>query len=225
MPPLPLWPPALGYLRGLCAADEVASTLRHQALNEIAGVGALLYRLRRRLAAHALDPEVTNVLDAIDARLAGGPGRLATRFLRTSTGAGGHVDLTELARSTVTSLNAAAVVDADGPVLAVVDPDEIRVAIGCLLENAADVASSAEAIRVEVSQDSQRRVVGVRDDGPALEASLLEKLLDPFFTTHAGRAGLGLKIARRIAQRWNGELLISPGEMRGLLVELVLPAA
>ena len=70
-----VWPPRLWYLRMACAADEVASTLRHEALNEIAGLGALIYRLRRRLEAHPeMEAEIAPLLGALEARLASSPG-------------------------------------------------------------------------------------------------------------------------------------------------------
>ena len=224
------WPAQLAYVRSLCAADEVASTLRHEALNEIAGLGALTYRLRRRLEARFdKDPDVLGVLDALEARMAASPTRLGIRFLpppRPET----RADLVAAARSALTDLAIPAemicgLAAGESPVVAA-DPDELKVAIGCLAENSVQALHRAGLegpLFIEVKADKDRRVLAVRDHGEALDPAVAERLLDPFFTTQKGRAGLGLKIARRIAQRWNGELLVSRVEPRGLCVELVFP--
>jgi signal transduction histidine kinase len=225
-----LWPAPLAYLRSLCAADEVASTLRHEALNEIAGIGALTYRLRRRLEARFdKDPDVLGVLDSLEARMAASPTRLGIRFLPPPHPAS-RADLLATARSVITDLDLRAEIvctlgDKESPVVTG-DPQELRVAVGCLVENSAEalrLAGRSGPLLVEVRAERDRRVLEVRDDGDPVDPALAERLLDPFFTTRPGRAGLGLKIARRIAQRWNGELLLSRTEPRGLRVELVFP--
>jgi signal transduction histidine kinase len=225
-----LWPAPLAYLRCLCAADEVASTLRHEALNEIAGIGALTYRLRRRLEARFdKDPDVLGVLDSLEARMAASPTRLGIRFLPPPR-PGTRADLLAIARTVVADLALRAeIVCSLGPTESPVvtgDPEELKVAIGCLVENSSEalrLAGRSGPLLVEIRAERDRRVLEVRDDGDVLDPALAERLLDPFFTTRPGRAGLGLKIARRIAQRWNGELLLSRTEPRGLRVELVFP--
>ena len=227
----PVWPAALAYLRCLCAADEVASTLRHEALNEIAGIGALTYRLRRRLEArfNDKDPDVLGVLDSLEARMAASPTRLGIRFLPPPR-PGARTDLLASARAVLGELGLPAEITCTlGPgesTLVSGDGEELKVAIGCLLENGSEALQRSGRngpLLIEVRAEGDRRMLEVRDDGDALDPAVAERLLDPFFTTYPGRAGLGLKIARRIAQRWNGELLLARGEPRGLRVELVLP--
>lgn len=226
----PVWPAALAYLRCLCAADEVASTLRHEALNEIAGIGALTYRLRRRLEARFdKDPDVLGVLDSVEARMAASPTRLGIRFLPPPR-AGARADLLAAARAVLGDLGLPAEITCTlGPgesTQVASDGEELKVAIGCLLENGSEAMQLSQRngpLLIDVRSDGNQRMLEVRDDGDAVDPAVAERLLDPFFTTHPGRAGLGLKIARRIAQRWNGELLLARGEPRGLRVELVLP--
>src|SRR5687767_5920468 len=136
---LSVWPAPLAYVRCLCAADEVASTLRHEALNEIAGIGALTYRLRRRLEARFdKDADVMAGLDALEARMAGSPTRLGIRFLPPPAPET-RADLVGAARSVLADLGipaemACTLSSAESPVVAA-DPDELKVAIGRLAEN------------------------------------------------------------------------------------------
>jgi C4-dicarboxylate-specific signal transduction histidine kinase len=233
-----VWPPRLWYLRMACAAAEVASTLRHEALNEIAALGALIFRLRRRLEAHPeVQSEVAPLLSALESRLANSPGRLATQFL-SNPPSGSSSDLPAATRDLVGALRLpsgaavpaeviCALTPAESPLVAVALP-ELQVALGCLVENAIEAhqrTGTSGPVLITLRADRDRRLIEVRDQGPALDGELVQKLLDPFFTTEREQTGLGLKIARRIAHRWNGELLISQDDKPGLKVELVLPSA
>jgi signal transduction histidine kinase len=48
--------------------------------------------------------------------------------------------------------------------------------------------------------------VAVADDGPGLDAAALDRALDPFHTTKPHGTGLGLLIARRVAELHGGSL-------------------
>jgi signal transduction histidine kinase len=224
------WPPALGYLRTLCAADEVASILRHEALNEIAGLGALVFRLRRRIEARlTVDGDLQQVLDTLETRLTNSQARLAANFLPAAA-LNARADfvalLSELpARMGIAAEVESALLPAEPRELAI-DGDELCVAVGCLLENAAESlarAGSTQPVSVRLRGDRERRLIEVVDAGAGVDTAVLERLLDPFFTTRPDGGGLGLKIARRIAHRWNGELLVAPALPRGLTVQMVLP--
>jgi signal transduction histidine kinase len=230
-PPL-AWSAPLAWLRGLCAAEEVASTLRHEALNELAGIGALLFRLRRRLEADragVLPPEVLKVFEAIDARFGAAPDKFGGHFLPPPR-PGLRAELRARALAAIAGLGLPATVgvglDEGAPLWAGADGDELEVAIACLLENAvqAITTAGAGAVTVRCSQQGQNVSVEVSDDAEVIPEERAERMLDPFFSSRPGRPGLGLKIARRVAQRWGGELLLSPGAPRGLCARLSLPA-
>ncbi|WP_174872988.1 two-component system sensor histidine kinase NtrB [Vogesella oryzae] len=67
---------------------------------------------------------------------------------------------------------------------------------------------SPGAVSVEVDEDSIR----VRDDGPGVDEQAQSRLFEPFFTTESSGTGLGLYIARELAEA-NGARLdyIGPG--------------
>jgi signal transduction histidine kinase len=225
------WPRALSRLRTLCAADEVASTLRHQALNELTGIGALLYRVRSRLGtAVALGGrssvgELQPLFDSMEARLHGAPVRLGYRFLPEAS-AGTRCDLAAQAAALLEGLGVEAPVHCTRPAHALVASEELEVALGCLVENAVEALAQAGRqghLAVQIDRRADRWAVEVQDDGVGVDATAISHLFDPFFTTHPGRAGLGLKIARRIAHRWSGELLVARREPAGFSAALLLP--
>ena len=100
-----------------------------------------------------------------------------------------------------------------------------------LLNNAIKYGTRA---RVLVT-DGTDVVVRIRDDGPGIPAEALDQVFEPFFRIEASRnrdtggAGLGLSIARDIAQAHGGSIVLHNlnrgGEHGGLEVVLTLPRA
>jgi two-component system sensor histidine kinase PilS (NtrC family) len=71
------------------------------------------------------------------------------------------------------------------------------------------------AIRIEAAYRKDGRVtVDVRDDGPGMGSEIRSRIFEPFFTTDSKGTGLGLYIARELAQANDAELELcetSPG--------------
>jgi signal transduction histidine kinase len=109
-------------------------------------------------------------------------------------------------------------VAADGPVLAGVDPDRIRQALDDLLDNAFrhGAAGGGGVIRIGVERDGGGMAVWVEDGGPGFPAEVLRA--DP------DGAGLGLSVARAIAEAAGGRLVLENLDGRGARASLVLPA-
>jgi signal transduction histidine kinase len=69
----------------------------------------------------------------------------------------------------------------------------------------------------------------VSDDGPGVPAEELERLFEPFYRLELSRnrdhggSGLGLTIARSIAEQHGGSLVLKNGDVRGLECHLDLP--
>ena len=65
--------------------------------------------------------------------------------------------------------------------------------------------------------------VSVSDDGPGMDAELLEQVATPLFTTRIGGTGLGLAVARHWVTRHGGTLRIESTPGRGTCVRVALP--
>jgi signal transduction histidine kinase len=117
------------------------------------------------------------------------------------------------------------------PVRAV--PEAILQVLGNLLDNAAKHAPDTAPIRVAAQRVGALAVVSVTDSGPGVPAADRERIFERFTqldsgaTRLAGGVGLGLYIARQLAQAQGGELLLTdpapPGQ--GARFELRLPMA
>jgi signal transduction histidine kinase len=70
-------------------------------------------------------------------------------------------------------------------------------------------------------------VIDVADDGTGMDRATMRRALDPFYTTKApGKgAGLGLPLARELAERHGGSLTLRSARGAGTTVTLRLPLA
>lgn len=108
----------------------------------------------------------------------------------------------------VVSMETRVQVALEGPDVEVeADPDQLEQALINLVKNAADsVAKQAGAVRLRWSRNGSGVLIEVIDDGPGPPES--ENLFVPFFTTKPGGSGIGLLLARHIAERHEGWLTL-----------------
>jgi signal transduction histidine kinase len=51
-----------------------------------------------------------------------------------------------------------------------------------------------------------RIIITVKDNGPGMDAEILEKIFVPFFTTKESGSGIGLSLSKQIMQLHNGNI-------------------
>jgi signal transduction histidine kinase len=61
------------------------------------------------------------------------------------------------------------------------------------------------------------------DTGPGIPADLREQVLEPFFTTKARGGGLGLPIAKRVAELHGGTLALTFPASGGMSATITAP--
>jgi signal transduction histidine kinase len=115
-----------------------------------------------------------------------------------------------------------------GPVIAAVNPQEMKQVVLNLLTNALDSLESGGRVWVGLSGQAGRVELAVRDDGCGMTADVLDHVFEPFFTRRreGQGTGLGLSIAYRIIADHGGEIEAeSPGPGRGATFRVRLPLA
>jgi signal transduction histidine kinase len=111
----------------------------------------------------------------------------------------------------------------DGTIAA--DADLLRAAVLNLLLNAAQATNGRGAVHVTADRQNGSWTIEVRDGGPGIPAELRREVLEPFFTTKSRGGGLGLPIAKRVAEMHGGTLTLTCPESGGTSVVITLPAA
>ncbi len=119
-------------------------------------------------------------------------------------------------------------VSTDEPVIADVNPQEIKQVVLNLLTNALDSLDDDGHVRIELKQAGQFAEFDVIDDGCGMSQEVLARIFEPFFTRRRGGqgTGLGLSITYRIVSDHGGAIEgVSEGEGRGSTFRVRLPLA
>ena len=105
-------------------------------------------------------------------------------------------------------------------------PTWLRRALRNLIDNALRYGGVA---RVSMHRDGKDLRIRIDDDGPGIPEADLGRMTDPFTrgdpsrNTATGGAGLGLALARAIAEQHGGSLVLANRAEGGLRAEIVLP--
>ena len=139
------------------------------------------------------------------------------------------VDLNALVDSIVEefrSLGHDVELEADGRETASIQPNLLRPAIRNLIENAVKYGGSA---RARVSKNGENVAIEIKDEGPGIPASELDRVQEPFYrletsrSRETGGSGLGLTLARAAAQAHGGALVLENAAGGGLIARILLP--
>lgn len=231
-----------GFRRRLAWLESLAAGMAHEIRNPLAGIRGAAQLLARESTPQDVD-ELTALIIQESDRIHVQVERLMVlcrpRPLRTAS-----VDLNRLVQEQAVAARARAGagislrIDAD-PSLPPVEADVERLgeALGNLLKNACEAATSSVLVRTRVDTAGRLVTAGVdrgptfridvEDDGAGIEPERLSSVFAPFETSKADGAGLGLFVARLAVEAHSGLVQVDgrPGEGArfSLLLSLRLP--
>ncbi|MDO8800598.1 HAMP domain-containing sensor histidine kinase [Phenylobacterium sp.] len=110
------------------------------------------------------------------------------------------------------------------------DPDHLHRIVANLLRNAREAIEAQEGrtasgvVTVSLTQAEGATLIRFSDNGPGVSKRAQEKIFQPFAgSSRPGGAGLGLAIARELAQGHGGDLVLASTGDQGSVFELRLP--
>ncbi|HYV66491.1 MAG TPA: HAMP domain-containing sensor histidine kinase [Myxococcales bacterium] len=103
------------------------------------------------------------------------------------------------------------------------DPRKIKQLLINLVQNAVEASAPGGEMRIEVDGEGAEAKLRVLDRGRGLLPEVAQRVFQAGVTTKERGSGLGLTIARSIAQQHGGRLSLGPRPGGGCIAELVLP--
>jgi signal transduction histidine kinase len=108
------------------------------------------------------------------------------------------------------------------------DPEQLKEVMINIIVNACEAIKKGGLIIVNEKQAFSKtfgKVAEIRlsDNGPGIPEAIIDKVLQPFFTTKVEGTGLGLSIAARIVEEHGGQLAVASREGQGTTFIITLP--
>jgi signal transduction histidine kinase len=78
-------------------------------------------------------------------------------------------------------------------------------------------------VSVTVKSSERKTYFEISDNGIGMDESLKKRIFEPFFSTKAGHAGLGLYMSKTYAERNEGSIVLKDTRGAGTCVEISFP--
>ena len=216
----------------LAAVGELAAAIAHEVRNPLAVIVNACANLKR--PAVGLDDR--HIMLGIVEEEADRLNRLITDLVRFARPAGTRRTVVQLGPIVERALRIAraehgvlAQFTGDGELSALADPDLLPLVFDNLIENACQATGFGGRVEIEATAEQrhgrQLACLTITDTGHGMDATVLKRATDPFFTTRDGGTGLGLTIVKRIVEAHGGSVDFTSEAGAGTRVVLHFPRA
>lgn len=225
--------PGLEARERAAVAEVVTAVLRHDLRNRFSSIRNASYYLMRQAQKTELwktDPRMETFFQLIDRELVSAEEVLSTRGLPVADEDSTRLRLCDVAQEALARAGVPSSVQVESTwqerALVQADAARLSLLIRCLVENAVEAMPRGGLLSVRTLRTDEGRVVlEVSDTGPGVPEELRTRVFEPFMTTKAGHAGLGLSIVQRLALRCRAWVELKPAEPVGTRVRVSFPIA
>ncbi len=216
----------------LAAWNEAARRIAHEIKNPLTPIQLSAERIARKFRND--DPDTPQAIEQGTRTIVEEVGQLKrmvdefARFARMPAIHLRHAQLAEILQQAATLYQdvkpgVTIAVDVATDIELLMDPEQIRRAVGNLLKNAVEATEGGE-IRVSARRAPHRVVIEVADPGRGVPDTDKDKLFLPYFSTKGRGTGLGLAIVHRIVRDHDGQIHVHDNHPKGTRFEIELPA-
>ncbi|HEX7155239.1 MAG TPA: ATP-binding protein [Thermoanaerobaculia bacterium] len=216
----------------LAAWNEAARRIAHEIKNPLTPIQLSAERIARKYRNN--DEDTARVIEQGTKTIVDEVGQLTrmvdefARFARMPAVHLRHAQLAEILQQAAdlyrdVKKSVTIAVDVAPDIELLMDPEQIRRAVGNLLKNAVEATETGE-ILVSARRAPHRVVIEVADPGRGVPDSDKDKLFLPYFSTKGRGTGLGLAIVHRIVRDHDGHISVHDNHPKGTRFEIELPA-
>ncbi len=216
------------------ALGQLATGLAHEIRNPLSSISGSVEMVRDGNALSEEDARLLGIVISEVERL----NSLVTTMLqigRPSALQTEELDLRPIASEVVAVARGAATlsndleleeIEPEDPVIAFVDPDQIRQVVWNLVKNAVQASPHRGKVEVRTGRDHRDRAfLEVADQGPGIEAAQRERLFDMFYSGRPHGVGLGLALVKQIVDQHKGRIEIIDRDGAGTCFRVTLPTS
>jgi signal transduction histidine kinase len=211
----------------LALIGQLAGGVSHELRNPLGVIKNSIYYLRLLLSG---DERVTKHLRIVEREVATA-NRIVTGlldFARVTPPNRIPTDLADVVRELIERLPppddvvVSLRLGADVPAV-VVDADQVGLLLGNLVINAGQAMPGGGTLTIETVREKDGVTLAVEDTGMGIRPDLIEKVFEPLFTTKAKGIGLGLAVAKGVAEANGGRISVTSVVGAGSRFEVHFP--
>lgn len=215
----------------LATMGKLAGTISHEIRNPLGVIDSSAYYLQTHL--RGADEHTRRHLQRIQASVRNCTVIIESllRLTRPEELAVQRFDLTEYVIRTIEGASLPGTIDIarrfpPQPVPIDADPEQLRLALLNIVRNAVEAMESEGTLTITVECPDDREVeVSLADTGPGIRPEHLPSIFEPLFSTKTRGIGLGLSLARTVAEKHGGTIEAGSEPGHGTRITIRLPIA